>query len=178
MNKVCLFVFMILMSPNGGAMIVDDLKNKDDREWVYFTDTVMGGVSRGKLEYLEKDDEKFYRMTGIVSTENNGGFIQFATGIKGVNDDFKGIKIRVRGNNENYQIHLRTRYTPAPWQYYSVEFSVDTSWKDILLPFSEFKKSNFYQTKSFSPSTLRSIGIVAVGKDFEAEIDLSRIELY
>jgi len=36
MNKVCLFVFMILMSPNGGAMIVDDLKNKDDREWVYF----------------------------------------------------------------------------------------------------------------------------------------------
>ena len=84
MNKVCLFVFMILMSPNGGAMIVDDLKNKDDREWVYFTDTVMGGVSRGKLEYLEKDDEKFYRMTGIVSTENNGGFIQARRNLENV----------------------------------------------------------------------------------------------
>ena len=178
MNRNLLFALVLLISPNGKGMIIDNLENPDTRQWSYFTDTVMGGVSTGQLQYFDEDGEKFYRMTGIVSTENNGGFIQFATRIKNVTDDYEGIKIKVRGNNENYQIHLRTRYTPAPWQYYSKEFKVVNNWKEILLPFSEFKKSNFYQTKAFSPSSLRSIGIVAVGKDFEAEIDLSSIELY
>ncbi|MDE2694857.1 MAG: CIA30 family protein, partial [Paracoccaceae bacterium] len=122
MNRYLLFALILLISPNGKAMIVDNLENPDAREWAYFTDTVMGGVSTGQLQYLDKDGEKFYRMTGIVSTENNGGFIQFATRIKDITGDYDGIKIRVRGNNENYQIHLRTRYTPAPWQYYSAEF--------------------------------------------------------
>ena len=111
MNRYLIFALILLISPNGKAMIVDNLENPDAREWAYFTDTVMGGVSTGQLQYLDKDGEKFYRMTGIVSTENNGGFIQFATRIKDITDDYDGIKIRVRGNNENYQIHLRTRYT-------------------------------------------------------------------
>ena len=99
MNRYLIFALILLISPNGKAMIVDNLENPDAREWAYFTDTVMGGVSTGQLQYLDKDGEKFYRMTGIVSTENNGGFIQFATRIKDITDDYDGIKIRVRGNN-------------------------------------------------------------------------------
>ena len=102
MNRYLLFALVLLIRPNGKGMIIDNLENPDTRQWSYFTDTVMGGVSTGQLQYFDEDGEKFYRMTGIVSTENNGGFIQFATRIKNVTDDYEGIKIKVRGKNENY----------------------------------------------------------------------------
>ena len=44
--------------------------------WQYVSDREMGGVSDGKVT-LEQDGEMYYaRLTGNVSTKNNGGFIQ------------------------------------------------------------------------------------------------------
>ena len=45
------------MTDSAGAYIIDDLRNPNDRNWVYFTDTVMGGVSKGKLEFRQDKDE-------------------------------------------------------------------------------------------------------------------------
>ena len=178
MKKLLIISLILFLNTANASMIIDNLENSKNRNWVYFTDTVMGGVSQGKLAFMNENGENFYRMTGNVSTENNGGFIQFATGIEKIDKNFEGIKLRVRGNNENYQLHLRTKYTPAPWQYYSAEFNVTNEWKEVIIPFTSFKKSNFYQPGKFKSSNIKSIGIVAIGKDFEAEIDLGRIELY
>jgi len=178
MKKLLIMSLILFLNTANASMIIDNLENSKNRNWVYFTDTVMGGVSQGKLAFMNENGENFYRMTGNVSTENNGGFIQFATGIEKIDKNFEGIKLRVRGNNENYQLHLRTKYTPAPWQYYSAEFNVTNEWKEVIIPFTTFKKSNFYQPGKFKSSNIKSIGIVAIGKDFEAEIDLGRIELY
>jgi|TARA_B110000014_G_scaffold260749_1_gene251132 hypothetical protein len=179
MKKIVLMSIILLMTDHLGAHIIDDLSNPNDRNWVYFTDTVMGGVSKGNLEFKEDKDESYYRLTGFVNTDNNGGFIQFATGVSGVPDKkYQGIRIKVRGNNENYELHIRTRLTPAPWQYYSYKFYATNEWETIELPLESFIKSNFYQPKSFKATNIRSIGIVAIGKDFDAEIDLARIELY
>ena len=105
------------MTDHLGAHIIDDLSNPNDRNWVYFTDTVMGGVSKGNLEFKEDKDESYYRLTGFVNTDNNGGFIQFATGVSGVPDKkYQGIRIKVRGNNENYELHIRTRLTPTRYR--------------------------------------------------------------
>ena len=178
MKKLLIMSLILFLNTANASMIIDNLENSKNRNWVYFTDTVMGGVSQGKLAFMNENGENFYRMTGNVSTENNGGFIQFATGIEKIDKNFEGIKLRVRGNNENYQLHLRTKYTPAPWQYYSAEFNVTNEWKEVFIPSTTFKKSNFYQPGKFKSSNIKSIGIVAIGKDFEAEIDLGRIELY
>ena len=167
------------MTDQAGAYIIDDLSNPNERNWVYFTDTVMGGVSKGNLEFREGKDESYYRLTGFVSEENNGGSIQFATGISGIpKKAYEGIRIKVRGNNENYQLHIRTRLTPAPWQYYSYQFFASDEWQTIDLPLDSFDKSNFYQPKSFNAANIRSIGVVAIGKEYDAQIDLARIELY
>ena len=179
MKTSILLIFIFLIPINGNSMIIDDLQNPESRKWIHFTDTVMGGISSGKLAYQIDDNEKYYRLTGDVNTENNGGFIQFATEIKKVdNNNFTGIRLRVRGNGESYQLHLRTRMTKLPWQYYSQEFITTEDWDVVELPFSKFKKSNFYQPKSFKPNAIRSIGIVAIGKDFQAEIDLAHIEFF
>ena len=178
--KIFFLVFILLfMNDQTDAYIIDDLSNPNDRNWVYFTDTVMGGVSKGNLEYRQDKDLSYYRLTGFVSKENNGGFIQFATGISGIpQKKYQGIRIKVRGNNEKYELHIRTRLTPAPWQYYSYQFFASDDWQTIDLPLDSFIKSNFYQPKSFNASNIKSIGIVAIGKEYDAQIDLARIELY
>ena len=73
--------------------------------WRFVTDGVMGGVSRGKLSFESSDDVDYARLTGDVSTANNGGFIQLRAGISmaglpagGAGLD--GIRILSRGNGE------------------------------------------------------------------------------
>ena len=60
-------------------MIPDQLKTKftiQSQQWNFITDQVMGGVSTGKFRVEKVDGTMCYRMTGDVSTKNNGGFIQ------------------------------------------------------------------------------------------------------
>ena len=109
--KTFFLIFIILfMTDQADAYIIDDLSNPNERNWVYFTDTVMGGVSKGNLEFRQDKNESYYRLTGFVSKENNGGFIQFATGISDVpKRKYEGIRIKVRGNNEKYELHIICR---------------------------------------------------------------------
>ena len=177
------FVYLRLNSENlnSETMIIDNLTPEKNQKWVFFTDRVMGGVSSGKLEIGSEDGSKFYRMTGNVSTANNGGFIQFQADLSNISNTeevFNGIKIKVRGNNENYQIFIRTNLTVLPWQYYSSEFYASNQWKEIELPFSSFKRSNFYQPKNINNTDIRTLGIVAYGKDYSADLNVGLIEFY
>ena len=172
-------------------MIIDDMKNqsgKPDEEfceggnakWCFVTDKVMGGISKGSLDFKKENEIYFYRMTGELSLENNGGFIQFRTEVENHprEKNYKGVRLRVRGNNNEYAIHIRTKYLLLPWQYYESTFQAMDEWSTIELPFSSFAKSNFYQPSSVSSQDIKTIGIVAIGREFEAQIDLASIELY
>ena len=119
-------------------------------------------------------------MTGELSLKNNGGFIQFRTKIENhpKQKSYKGVRLRVRGNNNEYAIHIRTKYLLLPWQYYESTFQAMDKWATIELPFSSFEKSNFYQPSNVSSQDIKTIGIVAIGREFEAQIDLASIELY
>lgn len=163
------------------TMIIDNLTAESNQRWVFFTDRVMGGVSNGSLKLIEEEGDKFYKMTGDVSTKNNGGFIQFRADLRNMNlseNNFQGLRLLVRGNGENYNIHIRTGRTFMPWQYYSVEFKTSKDWNEIIIPFSNFKRSNFYQPKNFNSKDIATLGIVAYGKDYKADIDLAKIEFY
>lgn len=193
-NNLLLFFVFILISNNvySDNMIIDDIENSNSSaeqkdycentvtKWCFVTDKVMGGVSEGSLKLIKEDNTAYYNMQGDISTANNGGFIQFRTMIQNHPKDklFKGIRIKVRGNNEEYAIHLRTKYLFLPWQYYESKFMANNEWKIIELPFSSFIKSNFYQPSSVSSIDVQSIGIVAIGRNFKANIDLASIELY
>ena len=48
------------------------------KDWEYISDNVMGGVSEGKAEILDQDNNYFLRLSGNVSTKNNGGLIQIS----------------------------------------------------------------------------------------------------
>ena len=190
-----ILLFIILYLSVGTAysdnMIIDNIKNSENSsaekkycensstKWCFVTDKVMGGVSEGTLAIKNDEGISYYKMQGNVSTENNGGFIQFRTKIINHPKDklFKAVKIKVRGNNEQYAVHLRTKYLFFPWQYYESIFMADNKWQTIELPLKNFKKSNFYQPSEISSIDINTIGIVAIGRDFQADVDLSFIEL-
>ena len=146
-----------------------------ENNWAYLADTVMGGVSRGGAEF----SAGALRLTGQVSTKNNGGFIQVRTRIDPTETVGKsGIKIKVKGNGDVYYLHVRNASARLPWQYYTASFKTSEKWKDISISFDEFEKSATLMPRKLKPETIKTIGLVAFGKDHEADVSIANLEFY
>ena len=168
------FVSLSFFCLNLSAMIIDNL-NDVRANWSAISDQVMGGISEVKFYEIEEDGKKFFRLEGDVSTENNGGFIQSRVDVYVDSNDFEGIRLKIRGNNNEYFVHLRAPRM-MPWNYYYAEFYATNEWQIIELPLSSFKYSR-NQNQGIDFRTIRSIGLVAYGKDFTAQLDIAKIEL-
>ena len=146
------------------------------RNWSFFTDGVMGGVSQGKAFFGKSGSDNFVRIEGNVSTDNNGGFIQIRHSLtKSLDDDIRSISLKVRGNGERYYVFIRTSSTLLPWQFYNASFQTSKNWSVVKLNLDAFQPSSSFLRKTIKSSSIKSIGIVAYGRDHQAKIDVSEI---
>ena len=151
------------------------------RYWQYISDQTMGGVSDGQA-ILDKDgDMIFARLTGNVSTANNGGFIQIRTNFSFVdlintNKDLKGVLLNSKGNGETYHIFIRTSEDRSYRDFYSATFTTNDNWEIVDLPFSKFKHR--YSNRSLDGNDIRTFGIVAYGRNFYSDVSVSEISFY
>ena len=180
--KLLITIFFFIIGVKINAMNLLDYKVDEKKiileDWKFFSDQVMGGVSEGKTA-LQKDKNKFFlRLEGTVSTKNNGGFIQVRKEYEIKDDAYKGIRIKARGLESEYYVHVRTKKLFLPWQYYAGKFFVSKEWTNIEIKFDDFTKSNFYQPQKFNSSEIKSIAFVAFGKDFDAQLDIIEAELF
>ena len=174
-----LILFFILVNKINAMDLLQKIESENSsKKWEFVSDKVMGGISEGKLEILKDKKNNFLRLSGFVSTENNGGFIQIKSNFDIDEDNFNGIRIKARGLPSEYFVHIRTSFLLLPWQYYSGKFVVSEVWEDHEILFEDFEKSNFYQPSLFSSSDIKSIGFVAFGKNFEAQLDILKAELF
>lgn len=152
----------------------------DSDDWRLVTDNVMGGVSSGSMQHLQVKDSQCIALQGNVSTENNGGFIQVAIDIdeslrKQLNQN-GGVVLTLKGNGEQYNLHLRTSSLWFPWQSYRYSFETDGSWQTIKMPFKEFTA---YKTSTeFNPAKISRLGVVAIGRDFQADLCFNSVSFY
>ncbi len=159
--------------------LTEDFSKSPETRWDYVADTVMGGVSSGQVQFRSEGDVAFARLTGTVSTENNGGFIQFRRTLSDRPEEgVSGVRLLVRGNGERYFVHLRTRGTVLPWQYYQAEFATSDAWTEVSLPLSNFKASGAMLRATPVANEITSVGIVAYGRDYDARVDVSEIGFY
>ncbi|MBR3372111.1 MAG: CIA30 family protein [Rhodobacteraceae bacterium] len=166
--------------------VIDDLSAPHPRAangavWELVSDRVMGGVSRGVMTREVVRDRPALRMQGEVSLENNGGFIQIALDLdpRGGTVDARawaGIEMDVTGNDEDYNLHLRTRDVTRPWQSYRASFRATPDWHRIRLPFTDFTAHRI--ETALDLSQLRRIGIVAIGRAFDADIAIAGIRFF
>lgn len=149
--------------------------------WSVFSDRVMGGVSVARASLGEVDGRTALRLTGDVSLERNGGFIQVARALgtpAGAPLDasgYEGLSLSVWGAPGSYFVHLRTTDCRAPWQYYGAPLPVSATWETLVLPWHEFEPVALREP--LDPSRLLRIGIVAAKVAFSANIAVSRVAL-
>jgi len=170
---------------NDATMILDDrssgtLVATNGASWRAISDTVMGGVSSGSLVPTMIDGRACLQLSGEVSLENNGGFVQASLDL-GASGPFDasghaGVEIDVYGNGETYNLHLRTDDTRIVWQSYRTSFQAQPHWQTLRLPFAEFKPYRIDRT--LDTQKLRRLGIVAIGREMRADICIARLALY
>ena len=151
------------------------------RFWQYISDQTMGGVSNGQAVLDKEGDMIFARLTGNVSTANNGGFIQIRTNFSFVdlintNKDLKGVLLHTKGNGETYHIFIRTSEDRSYRDFYSATFTANDNWELVDLPFTKFKHR--YSNRSLNGNDIRTFGIVAYGRDFYSDVYVSEIIFY
>ena len=172
---VPLLLITFISGSNGENILKDDFTNEN--EWTYIADNVMGGISDGGVEFNLVDSNVYALLSGNVSTENNGGFIQIRRELENIDlSEAKSIRVYAKGNNEKYYIFLRTTGTILPWQYYSHEFTVNEEYNEFIMPIKDFKKSGTLLAKQVNPKKITSVAIVAYGRDHVAEIYVKELE--
>jgi hypothetical protein len=165
----------LALAPRSGA--AQDLGGGEmtpagDLEWIYLADTVMGGESQGSAGM----EDGALRLTGTVSTANSGGFIQARTYVQqGLAENVTGLRLRVRGNGEGYFVHLRTVLTVLPWQYYQAAFETGPDWAEVTIPLTDFRSSGGMMPRSINPELVRSIAVVAYGRDYKADLSVAAL---
>lgn len=167
-------------------MLIDDfadegLVSRLGTRWRGVTDQVMGGISEVALSRGVLAGRPFLRLTGDVRLENDGGFIQAALDLsdRGETLDasgFAGLRIQVRGNGETYAVHLRTPDNHRPWQSYRARFTAGPEWRTVDLPFESFAPHRL--DAPLDRTRLRRLGVVAIGRAFQADLAVSELSLY
>ena len=172
-------ILILPISAVAKDIMIEKFERQPETRWSFITDGVMGGVSTGTVTFLTEDNQTYAHMTGNVSTENNGGFIQMRMELPaGASEDATGVRLFVRGNEQLYFVHLRTSGTVLPWHYYQAGFDVTSAWKEVKLPFDAFKRSNPLLGTVLHPNRVKSIAIVAYGRNHAAEIDTRQVGFY
>jgi hypothetical protein len=156
----------------------DGLSNLGTR-WEGLTDRVMGGRSDMQFGFRDSDLGRVLFLEGQVRLENRGGFIQARLPLDpaGGNfdaSDWDGFHIELRGRPGPYFLHLRTGQMWLPWQHYRAALDVAPDWQAVFVPFSAFEGRAIL--RSLDLRALRSVGVVAYGQAFEAEIEVARLQ--
>lgn len=162
---------------------VDDLARADlvsrlGTRWTVASDRVMGGLSDPTLALEERDGRRWLRLRGRVRLENDGGFLQMALDLAPDGGPLdlsacSGVRLLVRGNGERYGCHLRTAACRRPWQSYRAGFVAPPEPERVTLPFAAFAPHRL--DARFDPATARRLGLVAIGRAFEADVAVGEV---
>ncbi len=159
--------------------MIDTFADNAAGRWRFFTDKVMGGVSSGALHFDNDGNRRWARMTGMVSTANNGGFIQMQRLLEPpLPSRLTCVRLIARGNDQRYFIHLRCTGALAPTAFYRAGFDVTSEWCETRLSFALFTAPNGEISALLEGPNLASVGVVAYGRNHHADICVSEIGCY
>jgi len=153
----------------------------DGSSWRGFSDQVMGGISDAAFGQDTIGGKVCARMTGNVTRESNGGFIQMALYF-GADDaeldasGYKGIELLVYGNNEDYNLHVRTADCGWYDESYRVTFFVEPKWQTVRIGWEQFQPNGI--STPLDTSRINRVAILGWMREFRADIGLAEISLY
>ena len=157
--------------------LIFDFKNtKEGAQWRPVNDTVMGGVSRSRIEVTAQGTAVF---RGEVSLANNGGFASIRSrpanhNLKG----YQGVVLRIKGDGQQYKLGLKLdsrRDGPS----YRINFPTQKGrWITVRIPFAQlvptFRGRVLRNQPKVDPARIKSFSLMIADKQtgpFRLEVD-------
>lgn len=175
-------LFMIVWGYAMNNNLLYDFNNAETfHNWRIINDGVMGGLSTSKFELDAVGTAKF---SGNVSPDNNGGFASVRTNL--LNDikvDYTGVSIRVKGDGKIYNLRFRTNNNFDGMAYQSKFRTIEHVWKEIKIPFENFKPTfrgrTIYNQPELNSTDIKQVGILIADKQFgQFTVDIDWIKFY
>jgi monofunctional biosynthetic peptidoglycan transglycosylase len=161
-----------MLAPND-TITMDLNQESQEKPWSIVNDGVMGGLSRGQIDYKAES----LRFHGRLSLENNGGFSWMKSPILNLNlNGYTNVRLRIKGDGRPYDFTLEdSAYSRL---YFKQTFETKAGeWTTVELPLVDFQQKYFGRLtgRSFEPdTTIQQIGFLLNDKQpgaFEVEID-------
>lgn len=177
-----LYILSITFLMNQADLILYDFNTVETSgKWYAVNDNVMGGISDSNIKLNKNGTATF---TGMVSLENNGGFasIRFPLN-EGLEENLKGVILRLKGDGNIYNIRFRTNNNFDGYAYESKIQTKKDSWEEFRIPFKNFKPTFRGYTLNNKPM-LESQNIVQIGiliaekQSGEFSIDMDWVKFY
>lgn len=149
--------------------------------WRGFSDRVMGGVSDATFGPAIVAGRSCFRLAGRVTRDRGGGFIQMALdlGPRGAGFDaaaYDGVDILVHGNDEDYNMHVRTADCGWYEESYRCTFRAGPRWQRLRFAWMDFRPNGL--TAPLDTAHLQRIALLGWMRDFNADLALAEIALY
>ena len=151
-----------------------------EEPWTNIDDVVMGGVSSSRMRF----EDACAIFEGELSLENNGGFASVRSkGVQADLDDFAGIRLRINGDGNTYQLRIRTNANYDGPSYQVTFETRSEEWTEIDLPFADFKASfrgrSLPDYPKLDPSKISTFGILITDKqEGPFKLNIDRIKAY
>jgi len=145
-------------------------------DWNTINDVVMGGVSESRFEYSGASTAVF---TGAVSLKNSVGFasVRSAPSLYDLRN-YKGLKLRVRGDGKQYKMNLKTDTDLDGVQHQATFDTKRNEWTEISIAFIDFvpmfRGGRVNHAPAVDASSVCSFGFLISSKQeglFRLEID-------
>ena len=147
--------------------------------WRGFTDRVMGGVSEAQFARGTVGGRLALHMTGRVTRDSGGGFVQMALDLGGNGyfdaSAFAGIEILVHGNDEDYNVHVRTADCSWHDESYRLTFRAPARWERFRFAWSDFRGNGV--SRPLDAARLERIALLGWMREFTADLALAELAL-
>lgn len=174
-----LFVLFMILNPLPTMLTADTIASFEDpaflEDWAVVNDTVMGGVSRSRIEQTGEGNLRF---TGDLSLRNNGGFVSMRNRPSRLSlEDADGLALRVRGDGRTYYLDLRPGGQRMGGSFRAPFKTVEGEWTEVVIPLTDFFAQSFGRVISnavLDPSSITSIGFTLSDKQpgaFSLEVE-------
>ncbi|HPA78809.1 MAG TPA: CIA30 family protein [Kiritimatiellia bacterium] len=163
-----------LLAGCGSGMVLHQFStHTGPGNWQIENDSVMGGLSRGRLAINKSGHALF---TGEISLDNNGGFSSIQADFESLDvSAFRRLCIRLKGDGKRYQVRIES--APKDRHAYAFDFSTCGKWQVISIPFDQMfaiRHGDRLDLPNYPGQTLSRIQILAGdgrAESFQLEID-------
>ncbi len=166
----------------GDRLVLSDFGPEEEilmpgASWRGFSDRVMGGVSNADFNRDELKGRRCVRMTGDVTRDSGGGFIQMALYLDQADASaYRGVELLVYGNDEDYNAHIRTPDCGWHDESYRATFHAEARWQTVRISWDAFKPNGV--AVPLDNSRLERFGLLGWMREFTADLAVGEIALY